>query len=162
MAILQKQPVPRPKGRPRKGYNANPVLLIDSARLTNEMVQMRMNGASYREIAQKYGVSIKTVFERIHRAIEASYEDVKDSVHAMRALQNMQLEAMINHLWDDILALENDVSLSAIRAKSHIMKTLISVLERQAKLWGLDDKSQVENTPSNLPIFVMVLSETDK
>ena len=151
----QKIPIPRAKGRPRKGYNANPVLLIDSARLTEEMVQMRIDRASYREIAEKYGVATSTVFERIQRAIEASYEDVKESILVMRYIQNEDLEAMIDSVWEMFTSLKNDNSLPSIRAKCLLVSTAMKLFSRQAKLLNLDAKPQAEATPTNdMPLVV--------
>ena len=102
----------------------------DDARNTAETLQLRSQGLTYREIGERLGVDASTAQRRVKKALsEIPFESVKD----LRTLEGDRLDALTKALWPK--AMSGDVP--AVRG-------VLSVMDRRAKLFGLDMPHTVE------------------
>lgn len=92
-------------------------------------------GLSYRRIAEKYGVS----HQQVANAIRAYLKDLRiiglQSVIEYRQVQIERIQTAYNALWPNIL-----------RGKVDAINTMIRLMEREAKLLGLDAPTKVDIT----------------
>lgn len=115
---------------------------IVNARLNEEQaLKLRALGMSYRQIGEQLGVSDTSARRYIKRALERHLEELRESVEEHIEQQLMQLDAML-------LALQKKMAVGDTKA----INTAIRLLERKAKLLGLDysDRAQADAGDDNV------------
>lgn len=95
-----------------------------------QAAQLRAAGLSYREIGKQMNLDFTWVRELVVRALEEAKYEAAD---VMRTQEGMRLDRLQRSLWP--AALSGDVA--AARA-------VLGVMERRAKLFGLDSPVKVE------------------
>jgi len=107
------------------------------ARLGAAAVQLRISGASFDDIARTLGLSsARAALTTVTRALADQTEEDSDERRRLRTETNMQLEACIASVMGKATDRNDPEHLPAVR-------TLVSVLDRRAKLNGLDAPTEV-------------------
>jgi hypothetical protein len=102
----------------------------DRASRQEAAVALRIAGATYAEIARTLAYSSVTrAREAVERALASSVGD--DDRERMRFIEGRRLERLLRGLWHKATDEENDEQLAAAR-------TALAVIDRHAKLYGLD------------------------
>ena len=95
--------------------------------------QLRLAGHSLREIARQLGVSIGTVCGDVQRAFQEYQEQWRAEAKHFAELDLARIETILARLWPGVLQGDVKSCLAALR-----------VLERRAKLLGLDAATKVQ------------------
>lgn len=95
---------------------------------------LRQSGASYRDIGAKLGVSEAQAHRDVHAELQRLNKQNLSSAEELRRLEDAKLDAME-------LALARQV-----RDGSHgAIDRLLRIMDRRAKLWGLDAPTRTDN-----------------
>jgi hypothetical protein len=104
---------------------------IEAARKKADALKMREAGATLQQIGDKHYRGDRS---NAHRAItEALAEQAAENVEEVRKLENARLDAMLLGLWKN-----------ATRGDHQATGAVIRIMERRAKLNGLDAPIQTE------------------
>lgn len=94
-----------------------------------EALQLRLEGKTYTEIAERMGKSVSTV----HGYVADSLAEVtKEDAQQLRDVEAARLDALQHAIWDK--AIGGDLS---------AMDRVIKIIDRRARLLGLDAPQQV-------------------
>jgi hypothetical protein len=104
-----------------------------TATLEAECLRLRLAGYSHREIAAQLGVAPSSAYKRVRHALDEINKTNLESAEQLRALELLRLDELLNALWDTAIA-------GDLRAVDRVLK----VMERRAKLLGLDAPVKVE------------------
>lgn len=96
---------------------------------------LRKAGANYQQIGDALGMSRQGVRKTVEAAIDQLDEDVRDAAIHYRALQLERLERMHFGLWT-----------RAINGDDNAVDRIVKIMDRQAKLLGLDSPSKFAPT----------------
>ncbi|MCY4108841.1 MAG: hypothetical protein OXG11_07425 [Chloroflexi bacterium] len=111
------------------------------ARLTERRrraLELRIRGMTFAEIAHEVGyASPSGAYEAVKAALDSAVFDAADEY---RKLHVARLEALLNSIWN-----------AAREGKLGAIDRALKVLERQAKLLGLDVSQQSQEPPEKLP-----------
>ena len=112
------------------------------ARLTDRRrraLKLRMKGLTYSDIARQVGyASPSGAYEAVRAALESDGGTAADEI---RKLHVARLETLLEAIWD-----------AACRGELQAIDRVLRVLDRQAKLLGLDLPRQPEDPPEELPV----------
>lgn len=97
-----------------------------------EVLELRKQGLTYRQIAAIYGVTHKQIQRDYAKAIEEHATPVADD---MRLLETMRLDELQAGHWD--LALTGDHQAATV---------VLQIMARRAKMWGLDEPKKIDIT----------------
>lgn len=100
-------------------------------------IQMRCEGYSYKEIGYQLRMSEQQVARLVHKAFKSTWKVVSERVEYLREVQDKRLEAMYKALWQRIQ-----------RSETRAVEVALKILERQARLHGLDAPMRQETTVS--------------
>lgn len=112
--------------------------LAPRAEKGEEYFRLRVQGWTYREIAEKHGLSIPTVFEAIKRQIQARNDAISEMVPVVRQEMTERLDAAVKRALELMASEDGELALKAI-------DRLVRVEERRAKLYGLDAPAPLVN-----------------
>lgn len=101
-------------------------------------LQMKIQGKSYRHIAETFGVSVATACARVKAAME---EQPSPDVETFRKLEDSQLDRLTEEMMS---ILDNPATNSETRMKA--VDRLVRLQERRAKLHGLDAPTRADVT----------------
>lgn len=101
-----------------------------SAETTIEMLELRKQGWTYQAIGDKFGMTAPSAYERVKKALHASVAEPAEDV------RQMELERL-DHLYQK---LSPKVEAGDTRA----IQTALSIMDRRAKMLGLDSPVKVE------------------
>jgi predicted DNA-binding protein YlxM (UPF0122 family) len=107
-----------------------------------EAVELKLQGHTHREIADSLRVSPTTVAQLIKEGLAELRDLSREATEDLILMQNARLEHLYKQLQERIA-----------EGSTRAIETAIKVLERQAKLHGLDapEKKQVDVRLSELP-----------
>ena len=112
------------------------------ARLTERRrraLELRMKGLTFSEIARQVGCASRSgAYEAVRAALDLDAGVANDE---FRKLHLARLEALLQAVWD-----------TAARGKLGAIDRALKVLDREAKLSGLDLLRQPEERPEELPV----------
>ena len=108
-----------------KGYERT----LDDAQAVSETLKLRAQGLTYREISERLNIDPSTAQRRVKRGLA---ETIAESVDEMRRLEGDLLDALQFAVWS-----------KAIEGNLQAVKTVLSVMERRSRLYGLDQPHQV-------------------
>ncbi|OHD15044.1 MAG: hypothetical protein A2Y38_25865 [Spirochaetes bacterium GWB1_59_5] len=115
---------------PRRGHTQSIEKRTDMAEKQRHALELRNAGRSLQFVADIYGVDQSTV----SRWCSAAIKDIpREAAEEFRQRQLLQLDAMLEAIWDDVVS-GNQLKID--RA--------LAILERQAKLTGLEDLAKIE------------------
>ena len=102
-------------------------------------LQLRMRGATLSDIARQVGyASASGASKAVRAALEA---DAAAAAGEVRKLHVARLETLLDAIWD-----------AASRGQLSAVDRVLRVLDRQAKLLGLDLPAQPDEPPEELPV----------
>ena len=99
------------------------------ARNTAETLRLRSQGFTYRDIGNRLGIDASTAQRRVKRALA---EITMDSIDELRRLEGERLDALQLALWP-----------KAMEGNAQAVRAILTISERRAKLYGLDQPHQV-------------------
>ena len=102
-----------------------------------EATRLRMAGLSFREIAQRVGVTPRRAWVMVQESLSEMRRDIEGNVAELRAMELARLDVAQAALWKRVLAGEDGA-----------VSSLIRIMDRRAKLLGLDAPQQVAQTLS--------------
>jgi hypothetical protein len=138
---------PGPNDRPLTGKGASE----GAAARRQKALDLRIAGASYRQIGQQLGVSHVTAYHDVDAALEELAALQRGKAEKLREIELDRCEKMTLGLWPKVRQGDE----KAVRA-------LVSVMDRRAKLLGLDQPSRVEHAgPMGGPIAVAHLTDAE-
>jgi hypothetical protein len=155
---------PRPKrkvGRPPKNDTTS-ARAIELKEDKLRAWELRKQGLSYREIAKRLNVSVDTAYRYITENTNNIETELRTNINEYRATQLDDIERAINILWQQVSILNGVNSdkkgvgdnVQLARARADTIRALNSLLERQARLLGLDMPTKIEQTGREIH-FVM-------
>lgn len=98
-----------------------------------KVLTYRMSGASSRDIAVKVGVSHPTVLNDLKVMMTELNEQIAEGREQLHALENSRLDKLQAAIW-----------LTALTGHPDSVRTVLSVMERRAKLNGLDKPVKID------------------
>ncbi len=102
-------------------------------------LELRMRGLTYAEIAREVGYASGS---GAHKAVRAALEaEALMTASEVRDLLVLRLETLLQGIWD-----------AACRGEFQAIDRVLRILDREAKLLGLDLPPQPENPPEELPV----------
>ena len=102
-------------------------------------LELRMRGLTYAEIAREVGYASGS---GAHKAVRAALEaEALMTASEVRDLLVLRLETLLQGIWD-----------AACRGDLQAIDRVLRILDREAKLLGLDLPPQPENPPEELPV----------
>ncbi len=101
------------------------------------IVSMRLAGASFEAIARVQELTSATVARRTFEAAIAATLDSDSDIPKARKLTGMRLERLLQSVWNKAINPKNPEQLAYMRAA-------LSVIDRHAKLYGLDAPQKME------------------
>lgn len=100
-----------------------------------QAVELRRAGRSYREIARQVGIGVASAHRLVAAAIAEARTTVQEDVVELRALELSRLDGMLGGLWPE-----------ARRGNLGAVDRVLKIMERRAKLLGLDAPAKVART----------------
>ena len=98
-------------------------------------VQLRLAGASYAQIGQQLGCAKSHAFYLVSTALARTRARTEETTEEMRALDLSRMDAMLLAIWP-----------LAVAGNLFVIDRVLKMLERRAKLCGLDAPSKVAPT----------------
>jgi len=114
---------------------------VRTAKLEAECLRLRLDGLTHREIAAQLGVAPSTAFKRVAHALSEVNARNAEQAEDLRALELLRLDELQNAIWE-----------RAIDGDDKAMGRVLAIMDRRAKLLGLDApaKGEVEVSPAGL------------
>lgn len=140
------------KGKPRSG-SGRFVKSIETAKRDGEAAQLRANGKTYDQIATELGFSDRSLARRaVERALAAA---VREPADELRQLELIRLDALwveaVKVMTTEHITVNNGrvIEVDGIPLKDdgptlQAIDRLLKIMERRAKLIGLDSAAKVE------------------
>lgn len=95
-------------------------------------LNLRLAGLTYREIADREDVSVRTAYNDVQAALKLTLQEPADSV---RAQELARLDRMQRSVWPQVLS-------GDVKAGEYLLK----VMDRRARLLGLDAPRRIDIT----------------
>jgi hypothetical protein len=108
---------------------------VQAAVRRKEAVDLRIEGKTYREIGQELGVTPTRARQLVAEALAGLQKDTAESAEELRRLELDRLDQLQSGLWEEAAG----GNLKAVGAA-------LKIMERRARLVGLDAPSRTENT----------------
>ena len=112
-----------------------------AAERRHRALDLRIAGATYRQIGQQLGVSYQTAYRDVDESLSELAELQRGKAEKLREIELERLEKMTLGLWPKVRHGDE----KAVRA-------LVSVMDRRAKLLGLDAPSKQDLTSGGQPV----------
>ena len=103
-----------------------------------QAVDMRIAGASYRQIASQIGVSVGTAFTYTQKALQGTKQDAAEE---LRAAELLRLDRLMMAVWPRATGGDMDAIDRAIK-----------IMDRRSRLLGLDIVEQAQPVVVNSPL----------
>lgn len=142
-----KRPAPPPKPPPRKKRRRSPRPPGEDAKKrarANQALELRIAGATYRQIAAQLGVSEKAAYYDVQDELGRLDPVITGKAERLRELENARLDRLHVALAAGIKAGQPGAVLATVR-----------VMERRAKLNGLDAPTKIAG-PDGQPMTVSI------
>ena len=98
-------------------------------------VQLRLAGATYEQIGQQLGCTRPNAYYLVSTALARTKARTEDTVEEMRALDLGRMDAMLLGIWQQ-----------AAQGNLFVIDRVLKILERRAKLMGLDAPTKLAPT----------------
>lgn len=108
---------------------------ITAAERRDQAITLALSGATYAQIAAQIGVSRSRAHQYIEEALAASAQESAGKASLYREKQLARTERMLMGIWQ-----------RTIKGDLHAIDRAIKLLERQAKLTGLDQPTKIAPT----------------
>lgn len=93
--------------------------------------ELRLGGAAYRQIGEQLGISHQRAYQLVQEAIDDLNESTREKAEQLRRIQSERLERLLIGLWPR-------------RREPIVTDRILRILERQAKLWGIEAPTRIE------------------
>ena len=103
--------------------------------LRREALFLRSTGASFAAIGKRLGVSKSAAFKAVNTALQALREEITEQAKLLQAQEAERLDQLQLGVWAD-----------AIGGNVVAIQTVLRIMERRAKLLGLDQPVKVAQT----------------
>lgn len=120
---------PFPPLRPGRGNGQQEAAHVRA----NQALELRMAGASYHQVGEALGISKGQAYDAVHRALRADDEHMAGIREQYRNLSLARYERLLRTWWPRAIANDLDAA-----------RYVNTLLEREARLLGLDAPKQVE------------------
>lgn len=122
----------------------------EQAEKRRKALALREANLSYEEIAQAMGWSHRSVARRfVERALKATYQEPADEV---RRLELRRLDRLARDWWPLALARKDAKTGEAIPPDPDALDRMMKLMDRRAKLLGLDAPVQIEQTTKSYSV----------
>lgn len=108
---------------------------LKAAETRRQVVELRMEGATYALIGARLGISQTAAHRHCERAMAEARAEIAAAAEELRSLQYSRLERLLQAVWN-----------SAIEGNHPAIDRALRILEREAKLLGLDAPAKVAPT----------------
>jgi predicted transcriptional regulator len=116
---------------PRRGKQAaDSVLAREREKVA---IELRKSGATYEAIGDQLGVSAQAAHQHVQRALKRIIDETNETADEVRTIELQRLDRALQAIWRRVL--QGDV---------HAIDRSIRIMERRAKLLGLDAPTKVE------------------
>jgi anti-sigma factor RsiW len=135
--------VPQKKGRRKKAVRAT-ARSIESAERTARALELRKGGATYAMIGEDLGVSEARAHQIVNDALTAI---VAEPAEKVRKLEIERIDHMLSVAWATATNAMSEVTTVDASSLDMILKAqagVLKLMERRAKLTGLDAPEKVE------------------
>jgi DNA-binding CsgD family transcriptional regulator len=114
---------------------------VRTAKLEEECLRLRLDGLTHREIAAELGIAPSTAYKRVRHALEDVNARNAGEAENLRTLEMLRLDELQNALWE-----------KAIDGDDKALGRVLAIMERRAKLLGLDapTRREVQVSPADL------------
>ena len=103
-------------------------------------LHLRRGGLTFEEIAAELQVDEKRARRLCSDAMEDARAQVAETAKELQALEVSRLDSMLNSIWD-----------SAMRGNLAVIDRVIKIMERRAKMLGLDAQERLDSlTPEEI------------
>ena len=99
------------------------------------VLQLRMAGYIYRDIASQLGIGLATVHRDLNKALKSFDNDNEEFAREMKAIETARLEELIKGIWT-----------KGKGGNLMVIDRLTRLFERKAKLHGLDGPIKIAPT----------------
>lgn len=110
-----------------------------------EYFRLRVEGWTYQQIADKFGLNPSTVFEAVKRQLEKRNEAISEMVPIVRQEMTDRLDSAVRRVLEIMGGDDPEMALKAI-------DRLVKLEERRARLYGLDAPTPTVNVAVNGPM----------
>lgn len=135
-------------GRRYRGGSAQREAQVAKIERQWQALEQHCAGKSIREISQAMGLHYHTVSGYIRDAIAVLQEHNIEKADQLRSIQSLQLDQLFASLWPD-------------RAEPKVAAQILRILERRAKLYGLDAPVRHEHRSVTHGLDLSQLSEAE-
>lgn len=169
---------------PPKPSDGNPAITGHSEEIAirdNRALELRIAGASFAQVASALGVSKSTAHDMVQRALAADMSRVADQREEYRALQLARLERLAQSYWlpatrgrEVEVAVKDPLGVPKLDAAGQLVTEkvrvydyaaadrLIKVMERQARLLGLDAPIRVAVAPDTATAITDLMADLER
>ncbi len=103
--------------------------------LRREALYLRNTGASFAAIGKTLGVSKSAAFKAVNTALQALRDEIKEQAGLLQSQEADRLDQLQLGIWSD-----------ATRGNLQAIQTVLKIMERRARLLGLDQPVKVAPT----------------
>lgn len=143
---------------------------VERTMLEDRAVQLRIAGKNYRQIAAELGSTPGACQSAVERVLIRTRGDADEKADLARAVEVQRCDALIASLWGratnpacEIVAVpaDNEAGVRPYDGQDKAADRIVKVMERRAKLLGLDEPNRVDVTTGGVPLLpgVKPLSE---
>ncbi len=111
-------------------------------------LELRMAGYTYEKIGEELGITAQAAFAAVKRAITNQAKKRSEDVETYRQMQLHQLDKLQSSLWD-----------KAINGDVNAVDRILKILDRRAKLLGIDAEKDEHIIPS---VTIHVVTDQDR
>ena len=117
------------------GTNRTSARAVQSQETRRQAIGLRRSGLSYSEIAKQLGISKGGCYKVVQRALADVQKELDDNAGMLCVEEADRLNSLQTALWDS--AMEGDIM---------VIDRVLRIMERRAKLLGLDKPQKVAPT----------------
>ncbi len=110
---------------------------VRTALLEEQCLALRLEGLSHRQIASRLGIAPSSAYKRVRHALDAVNERNAAAAERLRTLELLRLDALQDAVWEQ-----------ALEGEATFLSRVLTIMERRAKLLGLDVPTKREAKPS--------------
>jgi hypothetical protein len=147
------EPQPPKLPRRQKVYGRTQAGSMEDAIVrSNRALELRMAGATWQQVADTLAYrSVKTAQTAVRTALEREQRRVGDVREEYRTMQLLRTERSMRAIWPQVIS-----------GDLFAVDRMIKIMERQAKLLGLDAPTQVSITDDTKQALLTTLSDLEK
>lgn len=119
---------------------------ITAAERRAQALDLRLAGYSFEAIGQQLGISKQAAYKHVSTALETLHTQTDNSAEQLRALELERLDALLKGCWT-----------AATAGDSESTRVALKVLERRAKLLGLDAPTKTPEDDGEARGYIVVV-----